>query len=281
MSENTEDKTKKLVEKAFRKKTGINERLLCMRLIQATFSTDTKSIIANTCMAASMVEEGYPDKLKDFDFRKFRIMKQIYSDINQTEEGKLKLPRRGEYDHYPRYARIFPIPWSIEFTEDVYNKHISPWMSFLDYEPSGIVMHRKKMTQLRHANELYGYAMCSKGCNNVLDFVNPEGADTKEKEWIGKKCPHCKEKIEEDAIVQETDNYIDKNPEWSFFFEASQRLTLSGFKALRSAFYSWTKDECGKALMIMGRLVSQNIYDEVVKQLRGKPEELEENQKRK
>lgn len=276
----TLDKTKKLVEKAFRRKTGINERLLAMRLIQGTFSTDTKSIISNVAMAASMVEQVSPE-LEGLDFEKIRAIKQIFGDISQTEFARLELPKRGPYDYDVRYARICPIPFSIEQTEETYRKYVSPWIPTLKYRPEGIKIHRKKMTPLRHANELYGYGGISKGCNKVLGFVDPEEADKKELEWIGKKCPHCKKTIEEGVIIQGLDEYIAKKHSWGFFFEVSQCLTHTGFKTLRTAFNNWAEDESGKALMIMGSLVSQNIYDDVLKQLKGSLEEPEENQRRK
>ena len=279
MSENTEDKTKKLVERALRQKTGINERLLCMRLIQATFSTDIGSIVSNVCMAASMVEQGYPNKLDGFDFKKFRIIKKIYRDLNNSEITQFETDEKQKH----RYEKIrflaYPIPWSIDQNEEVYSDYIKPWCPTLIYNGSGIILHRKGQVTIKHKKRF-------NFCGKVLMIVESdsrysEEVKKEEKKLLGETCPFCRKKIEHEYHLDTIEeNIIFAEPEWSFFFEATHVLTDSGFKILHTAFGEWARDECGKAIMVMGGLVSQGIYDDVLKQLKGGYEEPEEKQKR-
>jgi hypothetical protein len=61
------------------------------------------------------------------------------------------------------------------------------------------------LAKIRHANEYYGWGWgIGKGCNGVLETVELEETNRKMREWIGKTCPCCNEKIEEDTITDET-----------------------------------------------------------------------------
>jgi hypothetical protein len=267
-----QSKTENLLKTAFRPKQGITERLLCMRLIQATFANDVGSIVSNTCMAASMVKQLKPD-LKDFDFRKFRVMKMMYSDINKTEFKRLPLKEKNDYygrSYKTVYYWICPIPWSIPQRKDIYEKYIEPWLPNVNHMPQGIREHRRLMTTFFHKN---GLRYSSKGCGKIIDVVPSEYAEAKYEQLVGKTCPECGKEIEKDVIVSDEENSVFSKPYWSYIFEVTQCLTHKGYKTLTSAFYEWCRDECGKAIITMGSLVSQNIYDEVLKQLKSQPEE--------
>ena len=94
---------------------------------------------------------------------------------------------------------------------------------------------------------------------------------------VRKKCPLCGEKIEDENNLKQIKEYlVIKEPFWSFFFEMTKYLIEHGVKMIFSSFGEWARDECGKAIIIFGSLVNQNIYDDVMKQLRSKPEETEE-----
>jgi len=226
------EKSEDLLKRAVRTKQGIDERIFCMRLIQGTFSTDTRTIITNTCMAASMAAIGYSEKLEKFDFKKFRAIKRIFGDIKdikQSDYTKLRLPKRGPHDYSPPCGHIYPIPWSIEQSEKVYNSYIKPWVPQLVYFPEGIRKHRQKLTKILHANEYYAWGWgLGKGCNKILETVSPKEANQKTKSWIGKTCPNCNEKILEDEVIEDTGEYVINRPEWSFFWEASQYLAYEG-----------------------------------------------------
>jgi len=277
MSESTEDKTKHLVERALRKKTGINERLLCMRLIQATFATDIKPILVNTCMAASMVEEGYSD-IEGFDFQKFRIMKQVYNDLKRTEFKRLAFKVKKHYYDETQYTLVCPVPWSIPQTKEVFESYISPWLPVVTYRQEGLTQHKRLLVGIVHVEYSYN---SGRGCGQRIDLVPVKEANAKMQEWIGKTCPKCKTKIEKVAAEGNQHLHVVREPCWSYWFEVSQCIDHDGFKKLSSAFYEWVINECGKAIMVMGRLVSHNIYEEVLKQLRGEPEKQEEKQGRK
>lgn len=265
----SKNRSEKLLGKAFRQKQGINEKLLCMRLIQATFTNDTKNIITNTCMAASMVEEGYPKKLEGFDYRKFRIIKQMLGDLVQTEPKKMQTTQR---DYNNKYADIFPIPWSIPKTKEIFEAYVRPWKpQQIFFFKAGIKKHRKTLVALSHANEWQGISGLARGCNKELETVDPSKAEQKKSNWIGKLCPHCHKPIGEDDITEDKGEHVIAEPEWSFFWEATQYLSVDGFKILRNSFMEWARDECAKAKMSMGSLVSQGVFEEISKQL--KPED--------
>jgi len=228
-------------------------------------------------MAASMVEEGYPDKLEGFNFKKFRIIKQIYSDIKETEFRRLAIRVKRYYYEETEYARICPIPWSIEQTEEIFKNFIEPWKPpNYTYFEEGIKKHKAWLAKISHINAFHKYGIV-RGCQKLLDLVDPDKADKRMKELIGTLCPHCDKEIKEDAISDETGNHLIPVPYWSFFWEVSQYLDFDGFKRFRTAFHEWARNECGKAIMAMGSLVSANIYDEVIKELKSSPDESKES----
>ncbi len=263
MSENTEtnDKTERLVSRAFRKKTRIFEKLLAMRLISATFSSDTKVIIDHVTAAASMVEQTNPS-LDGLDFEKMRFLKKISDDFLKIGRYTYKI----EYKYNsPDHVSHYPIPWSFNFTKQIYAKYIESWDVYAPYIKKAIKVHRKRLSKLTHQSYL---SFSSKGCRKLLAIVDPDKRTEEEKKWIGKKCPHCGDIILEDDVSIETKDFIIETPKWSFFLEKSHYLTLFGVKTLHTSFRNYARDECLKALAVMSDLISENIYDQILKQLK-------------
>jgi hypothetical protein len=154
--------------------------------------------------------------------------------------GKRRITR--EYTEY----EVVSIPWAFNETEENFDRFIRPWYRNTEYWAMFITKHRKWRTQIVHKERYYNEFDEWVTCNYILLDI-PYTSDKKElakaiEKWLYKDCPRCGERIYKSDLEIEEYSVLNSDPFWSFFFEASKYLTVTGYEKMKAAFVSYANN---------------------------------------
>lgn len=247
-----EEKDNKLLRRAFRWSYPMSEKLVSQRLIQANFSHEASVIIPNTTIAAD-ITEAEKKQVKGLDFELLRGIDRVNTSFRNVEIIPL--------DRWKTQLKYY-IPWSLDKSQENYQKIIKPWRVPAGYHHKFITVHRKLAKKIIHHH--------FRDEDEFLGVFEPEEARKKVEEWKKRdRCPRCGDDFHGigSRLEMEDTTVVNPLPEWSFFWESTGCLTRNGYKSLLGAFESWAKTRCARASAIMANLVSPGIYDKMTKLL--------------
>ena len=264
------EKSKQLINKAFRQNQGIIEKMICQHLLQATFSTDLKTVIPHVCASARKFKVLHPES-KAVDFELLKAIQIMLDSLNRA------IDYRSYAEDNFQWTFGYRVSWGFEKNQENYDRFIHSWIIPLNYISKEITKHLKNATKLTHRRYFGRFEERKIDCPRPLEFVDPHKKDKAAKKWIGQKCPFCGQKIGEYEITTETGNFINEEPSWSFFFEVTEHLTKVGYNLLIESFTGWALNQCHDAAAQIGSKVSEKIFDAERQFFVNKKEELEEN----
>ena len=183
---------------------------------------------------------------------------------------------------YPNFeTKVAQLSFGFEANEQNYKDYVSPWVVRTEYYSELIKHHLKPACKIVHESN-------NSKCGYVFAVISKKEVDSKITE-IAKKfdsCPRCGGKLvrfdrfaEEDDYTVDLEVYntqaISESPEWSFFFEMINCLSISGFIRLKTAFQSWAFSILMDAVSRISQVVSLSVYENSVSIL--KKEQLKES----
>lgn len=254
------EKDMNLIKKAFRwGQHPIAERLICQHLFFST-SNSPKQVITHTCMAAQVLE-GLKDRVEGVDYP---LLKRI-SKVNEAFKNHSELKHSD--------GTVFQISWGLPRTEETYDNFIKIWASdaTLNYYVNGIKRHLEPARRYVHSGNWLkcGYPLYTIRKSATQKEID-EFEEFMQRKNVNKTCPRCHRSISESDITWREATVMKPYPDWSFFFEASEWLTSSGFMELRNAFHSWALPICNMAKAFISAVVSPKTYDDVAKMFMSK-----------
>jgi hypothetical protein len=262
-----QEKSEKLMKRAFRQSQNMLERTTCQRILQATFTTKDRVIIENITIAVGELEKQQTNlKIKGLDFALLKRLARVNSSLQKATFFK---------DSHRRI--VYSVPWTFEITPENFKLYIKPWYQNNIINFWGPYIKKNVMEGFKVLHE----------CGHVLFIgdwftekaVGKDASQRELKDYVWKKlpenCPKCGDRIEIGGgryflrrcnISSESINVVDYGaPRWSLFFEASTCLKLSGLQQLKASFEAYAKEICLEAKGILSNWVSPNIYDQMMK----------------
>jgi len=248
------EKSKALINRAFRKGQNIIEKMICQHLLQATFSSDLKTVVPHVYAAATKFKVLHPNS----EIVDYEMLKTINIMLDS-------IIRRIQYKSYFKdgyhWQYGYRVSWGLDKTEENYNRFVLPWIVPLEYIERDIKRHLRNATKLTHKRYFGTYDEESIECPTVLEYVNPKDREKTINKWIGKKCPYCNRKIGKYEVRAITGNFVFEKPRWSFFYEMTEHLTHSGFNLLVESFKGWALSTCHEVAAKVGANVSERVFD--------------------
>jgi len=255
MSETTKESIPSFISSALRgPKQGSYEQLLCQHLINSVNARPLHKI--RLVCEATMLTEGSLDS-SDLD-----LAKKIYVIQNGlTEPTQLRIDQFGNL--------MFKIAWGFEETEQNFIDLIESWLNpNFEYYSKFIRVHRIPAVEIYHNNL---FPRCSYTLKVISD--TSESAIAKAKEDVErrfKSCPCCGDQLSSRRLDTADTTVVTRNPFWSFFFEATDYLTQSGYKQLVNSFVSWAIPQTQVLFGRLAKLVSPELYQEILQTIEGK-----------
>jgi hypothetical protein len=135
---------------------------------------------------------------------------------------------------------------------------------------------RKPGATVRHTNESCDWN--DPKCLYIFARVSLEEKDRVLKECKDEfsVCPRCGKSLGRDGdetLGLYLGNILDPNPEWSYFYAATECLTEESAKNLRNAFEHWAIPILEEAKMVMAKYVSPQTYEDIAKLFMERKEE--------
>jgi hypothetical protein len=270
-----------LVKKATRPpRSGVTERLVCQSLFQGTFSDLPSKMINHLCVAtmscAKLMIDEEPDAQLPFDLEQIN---RIYA-LNLSFMNAVFSPHdKGE--------KKVCIPWGFPETEENYTLYIKPWCMNVPIGAYHVYIRgfRKKGCVIQHTNTHYSQSVFDNDppfCNYIFAWATKEDWKTKIAELAGQyvKCPVCHRQLgkdETDHLEAYDGNVLDPNPEWEYFYRATEFLMEASARNLRNAFEHWAIVILEKAKMDMARFVSPQTYEDIARLFIGEEQKHDSN----
>jgi len=237
---NGKDEFLEFVSSAIRApRAGAYEHLLSQFLAQAVICTDPLKRVKVVCEAALMIPESERKSLA-IDYETVQVLNHLANAFLNRSTHKIE------------EVEVVSIPWGFPLTEKNFEKFIKPWLKCkFPFYPF----------LLRNHTETWKVWTCRK-CKTVL--AEKQLPVLKEPK-IPSKCPGCGTKL---TNWWDWDSYeelrVKENPLWSFFFDASNCLSLEGYNTLKNAFAAWAIPKVQLYLAELTRVVSPGLYREIL-----------------
>jgi len=242
-----EDEFEEFVSSAIRApRQGVYEHLLSQFLASAVVVSDPLKRVKTVTEATMMVPERERKDLA-IEYETVDVLNTVCMAFQNHMVQK---------DHWlERYSpfEIVIIPWGFPKTEENFNKYIAPWYrNSIEYFPPLLREHLK----------WHKIWIC-------LDCDTRLGMDD---EKLPRKCPKCGNEIEKMEYVH--GNYygcisreeyeVLENPLWSWFFEATRCLSVSGFLRMKNEFVQYAIPKVQLFLAELTRLVEPSLYADIL-----------------
>ena len=226
-------------------RSGAYEHFLTQSLAQTIFMTDDLKRIKAITVSALMVQEGERENV-GVDYELVRVLNQVASALLNSS-----LDKKPEFN-----MEIVSVPWGFSESEENYKTFILPW---LNCKP------RFWPIMLRKHGETWRIWHCWYCTAEVLKAKFPL-PDTLR---YPNRCPKCNRLVLNPYngipnLTTSDQTIVDKEPDWSFFFEMTTNLIPQGYDLLKNNFVAWAIPQAQLILSELTRMVDPNLYAEML-----------------